>query len=135
MAFLRSIIKCSVSKKFRLNTQNINSILSTRNSAVQNEIQNRYRSSTAAELCDVKEGTRRDPLDTSFNDPEASFKSKTTLEILRAYIVYTLCSSSYLVEHNMEVIFHCINYFSYFYYLSISKLYSILFYLFTLVYF
>lgn len=46
---------------------------------------------------------RKDPLDTSFSDPHAAFKSKTTWEVLRAYVVYTLCSSNYLVEHNMEV--------------------------------
>ncbi|CAH1393849.1 unnamed protein product [Nezara viridula] len=110
MAFLRSIFnKCSVAKKFRLNSQT-SSILSTRNSvpAIENENQNRCRSSTAAELCDVRDSPpRRDPLDTSFNDPEAAFKSKTTFEILRAYIVYTLCSSSYLVEHNMELMKLC----------------------------
>lgn len=44
-----------------------------------------------------------DPLDTSFADPEATFKSKTTWEIFRAYIVYQLCSSGYLVENNMQV--------------------------------
>lgn len=44
-----------------------------------------------------------DPLDTSFANPEATFKSKTTWEIFRAYIVYQLCSSGYLVENNMQV--------------------------------
>lgn len=44
-----------------------------------------------------------DPLDTTFSDAKATFKSKTTGEILRAYIVYTLCSSNYLVENNMQV--------------------------------
>lgn len=46
-----------------------------------------------------------DPLDTSFANPEATFKSKTTWEIFRAYIVYQLCSSGYLVENNMQVTF------------------------------
>lgn len=49
------------------------------------------------------EKPKYDPLDTSFNDAEAAFKSKTTFEVLRAYIVYALCSSSYLVEHNMKL--------------------------------
>lgn len=48
-------------------------------------------------------GSRRDPLDASFDDAHAAYKSKTTWEILRAYIVYTLCSSNYLVENNMKV--------------------------------
>lgn len=47
---------------------------------------------------------RKDPLDTSFNDPKAAFKSKTTFELIRAYFVYMLCSSEYLVENNMKVI-------------------------------
>lgn len=47
---------------------------------------------------------KRDALDTNFNDPIASFKSKTNLELIRAYFVYLLCSSEYLVENNMKVI-------------------------------
>jgi len=49
------------------------------------------------------ENPRKDPLDQTFTDCRAAFKSKTTWEILRAYIVYTLCSSNYLVENNMQV--------------------------------
>jgi proline dehydrogenase len=45
----------------------------------------------------------RDPLDLTFEDHVAAFKSKTTWEILRAYVVYTMCSFEYLVEHNMTV--------------------------------
>lgn len=48
-------------------------------------------------------GQRRDVLDATFDDAHAAYKSKTTWEILRAYIVYTLCSSNYLVENNMKV--------------------------------
>uniref|UniRef100_A0A2S2NW35 Proline dehydrogenase n=3 Tax=Aphidini TaxID=33387 RepID=A0A2S2NW35_SCHGA len=48
-----------------------------------------------------------DQLDTSFANPEATFKSKTTWEIFRAYIVYQLCSSSYLVENNMQLMKLC----------------------------
>lgn len=47
--------------------------------------------------------SQRDPLDTSFNDPIAAFKSKTTWELIRAYFVYLMCSSEYLVENNMKV--------------------------------
>lgn len=46
---------------------------------------------------------RRDPLDLSFDNAEAAFRSKTTLQVLRAYLVFTLCSSNYLVENNMKV--------------------------------
>ncbi|XP_049533988.1 proline dehydrogenase 1, mitochondrial isoform X2 [Anopheles darlingi] len=45
----------------------------------------------------------RDPLDVSFNDPNAAFKSKTTFELIRAYLVYVLCSSEFLVENNMKL--------------------------------
>lgn len=45
----------------------------------------------------------RDPLDVSFNDPIAAFKSKTTWELIRAYFVYLMCSSEYLVDNNMKV--------------------------------
>jgi len=46
---------------------------------------------------------QRDPLDVTFNDPIAAFKSKTTGELMRAYLVYMICSSEKLVEHNMTV--------------------------------
>lgn len=45
----------------------------------------------------------RDPLNTGFADPVAAFKSKTLLELVRAYAVYMICSSSYIVENNMQV--------------------------------
>nr|CAH0104878.1 unnamed protein product [Daphnia galeata] len=48
-------------------------------------------------------GGRRDPLDLSFDNAEAAFRSKTTLQVLRAYLVFTLCSSNYLVENNMKL--------------------------------
>lgn len=51
----------------------------------------------------VPENPQRDPLDVSFNDPIAAFKSKTTWELIRAYVVYIICSSEKLVEHNMKV--------------------------------
>nr|XP_012232887.1 PREDICTED: proline dehydrogenase 1, mitochondrial isoform X1 [Linepithema humile] len=43
-----------------------------------------------------------DPLDLQFNDPIAAFKSKTTTELMRAYIVYQMCSIEYIVENNMK---------------------------------
>lgn len=58
-------------------------------------------SSAASSASDPK--PQRDPLDVSFNDPIAAFKSKTTSELLRAYFVYLMCSSEYLVENNMKV--------------------------------
>lgn len=59
-------------------------------------------SSAASESNDSNQ-PQRDPLDVSFNDPIAAFKSKTTWELVRAYFVYLMCSSEYLVENNMKV--------------------------------
>ncbi|XP_023169002.1 proline dehydrogenase 1, mitochondrial isoform X4 [Drosophila hydei] len=47
---------------------------------------------------------QRDPLDVSFNDPIAAFKSKTTWELTRAYLVYMICTSEKIVEHNMTLL-------------------------------
>lgn len=53
---------------------------------------------------DVRPAPRQiDPLDLKFNDPVAAFKSKTTKELLRAYVVYQLCSIEYIAENNMKV--------------------------------
>ena len=46
---------------------------------------------------------RVDPLDLSFKDARAAFKNKTTLEVLRALLVFNLCSITPLVEHNEKV--------------------------------
>lgn len=46
---------------------------------------------------------QRDPLDVGFDDPKAAFKSKTTFELIRAYLVYLMCSSETLVENNAKV--------------------------------
>jgi len=59
-------------------------------------------SSAASSASDPK--PQRDPLDVSFNDPIAAFKSKTTAELIRAYFVYIMCSSEYLVENNMKLL-------------------------------
>lgn len=69
-------------------------------------------SSAASAATDVKKQRQQqqsalprqiDPLDLKFNDPIAAFKSKTTMELLRAYVVYQMCSIEYIVEHNMKV--------------------------------
>ncbi|GAB6029809.1 hypothetical protein CHUAL_005521 [Chamberlinius hualienensis] len=49
------------------------------------------------------EQTRFDPLDLNFENAEAAYKSKTNFEILRALLVFSLCSSKYLVENNMKL--------------------------------
>lgn len=58
---------------------------------------------TAAAPTATPNVSARDPLDVSFNNPIAAFKSKTTWELVRAYLVYVMCSSEYLVENNMQV--------------------------------
>lgn len=44
--------------------------------------------------------TGKDPLDITFEDAKAAFKSKTNMELLRGYVVYQLCSIEYLVDNN-----------------------------------
>jgi len=69
-------------------------------------------SSSSAAATDVKKQRQQqqsamprqiDPLDLKFNDPIAAFKSKTTMELLRAYVVYQMCTIEYIVENNMKV--------------------------------
>ncbi|XP_049878901.1 proline dehydrogenase 1, mitochondrial isoform X2 [Pectinophora gossypiella] len=42
----------------------------------------------------------RDDLDLSFNNPKDAFKSKKTSELVRAYLVYQICSINWVVENN-----------------------------------
>lgn len=66
-------------------------------------------SSAAVQKSSVAKGpppaqsNRKDILDTTFNDPIAAFKSKTTFELMRGYFVYLICSSETLVANNMKV--------------------------------
>ncbi|RZF46115.1 hypothetical protein LSTR_LSTR012975 [Laodelphax striatellus] len=111
MAFLRAVIRCNGSRKLGISIYNLQSNKSAKVRVclpLQNYTPIAAKSALAS-ATDITEnsgssfGSRRDPLDTGFDNPKASFKSKTTWEVLRAYIVYTLCSSSYLVEHNMQL--------------------------------
>ena len=43
------------------------------------------------------------PRDLTFDNGQEAFRSKSNWEVLRAYLVFTLCSSTYLVENNMKV--------------------------------
>lgn len=80
--------------------------LTTGNESADRQQQRRNNSVAAAAAGTVFDSKPKwDALDTSFADPEAAFKSKSTWEIFRAYIVYQLCTSHYLVENNMQVPF------------------------------
>nr|ADC67082.1 proline dehydrogenase isoform 2 [Leptinotarsa decemlineata] len=102
MAFLRTVIRCSVYKKYGL--------LFDRSQASKiNFNQTVLKSSAAAETLvenptqAVQNQPPKDPLDISFQDAKAAFKSKTNFELIRAYVVYTLCSFESLVTHNMKL--------------------------------
>jgi len=108
MAFLKisTSRKCSqilLQEPFRndVYARLVRSLTTTANGPAEQHQQRRNSSVVSGSSLDAK--PKFDPLDTSFANPEATFKSKTTWEIFRAYIVYQLCSSSYLVENNMQV--------------------------------
>jgi len=85
-------------------TRLVRSLTTSNGPADQQQQQRRNNSMAAAAASTIVDSKPKwDPLDTSFADPEAAFKSKSTWEIFRAYVVYQLCSSSYLVENNMQV--------------------------------
>lgn len=53
---------------------------------------------------DLPKGVRKvDELDLTFLDHKAAFKSKTTWQVLRAYLVFNLCSIKPLVDNNEKV--------------------------------
>lgn len=99
MAFLRTVLRCSLSRKYGLNFSN-NSL---RNGRINVNLNQLALKSTAASAPASTPVSPKDPLDITFEDAKAAFKSKTTWELYRAYIVYTLCSFEYLVEHNMKI--------------------------------
>jgi hypothetical protein len=130
MAFLRSVIRYNLATRKVLALNGYTLTGNTLNLSSQNELcgnqkltnpkhhystdRNLSTATTAAPLSytetkqknagqETPEIPQRDPLDVGFNDPLAAFKSKTTFELIRAYFVYFMCSSEYLVENNMKV--------------------------------
>ena len=110
MAFLRTVPRCCTgSKKFSKclsGVFNASSIDNATRPSVQlvQVLARGYASSAGTTSAQPAAAPRQvDPLDLKFNDPVASFKSKTTMELVRAYIVYQICSIDYLVENNMKV--------------------------------
>lgn len=113
MAFLRTVPRCCAGKKIfkcvplpvvGLRDQNAVS------AALVRLIERGYVSTgrvTGSVQQPMSDQSRQiDPLDLKFNDPVAAFKSKTTMELVRAYVVYQICSIEYLVENNMKVSIH-----------------------------
>lgn len=124
MAFLRSVTRCNsfVSKKLQLRASTEFNAKFTRSellashqyyNELKRELNTRFNSTIASATSghkpqqkispNNKGGSPKDPLDLSFNNPNAAFKSKTTFELVRAYVVYLLCSSTYLVDNNLKV--------------------------------
>lgn len=124
MAFLRSVTRCNsfVSKKLHLrssaefNAKFLRSELLASHryyNELKRELNTRFNSTIASATSGHKPQQKisqnekgvspKDPLDLSFNNPHAAFKSKTTGELIRAYVVYLLCSSTYLVDNNLKV--------------------------------
>lgn len=123
MAFLRSVARCNsfVSKKLHLRSSaefnakfSRSELLASHRyyNELKRELNTRFNSSIASATSGHKAQQKtsqgkgvspKDPLDLTFNNPHAAFKSKTTGELLRAYVVYILCSSTYLVDNNLKV--------------------------------
>lgn len=106
MAFLRSVIKCSVYKKYGLLLDHLQTSSFGKINVNQTVLKSTAASTSLVEnesQTIQKQPPPKDPLDVTFEDTKAAFKSKTNLELLRAYVVYTLCSFETLVTHNMKV--------------------------------
>ncbi|XP_043268422.1 proline dehydrogenase 1, mitochondrial isoform X2 [Venturia canescens] len=109
MAFLRTVPRCCVgSKKFSkclpLRAGPVENSARPTVQLVQVLAQGYANFSTSASTAEKPTPAPRqiDPLDLKFHDPVASFKSKTMTELIRAYIVYQICSIEYIVENNMK---------------------------------
>ena len=57
---------------------------------------------TDAAAIPASSGAQR-KLDLTFEDSETAFKSKSSLELLRGYLVFQLCSINFLVENQKTV--------------------------------
>lgn len=102
MAFLRTAIRCSVFYRKYGGGGGSNLCFCFQQKALKSSA-----AATASNIIqDSKTATapsQKDPLDITFEDAKAAFKSKTNWELIRGYIVYTLCSFEYLVDNNMKV--------------------------------
>lgn len=106
MAFVRFLGKFGSSPVIRVNAlnKNIHQISCSRLLSTSPQLSVAVQKPAAAsEKAKTPPTGRKDPLDTTFNDPIAAFKSKTTFELMRGYLVYMICSSETLVANNMKV--------------------------------
>ncbi|XP_025836081.1 proline dehydrogenase 1, mitochondrial-like [Agrilus planipennis] len=103
MAFLRALLRCSAVKNRRLFAASCQKLefrqVALKSTAATTIVSDNSEAATTAGSGQPP----KDPLDITFENAEAAFKSKTNLELIRAYIVYTLCSFDYLVQNNMKV--------------------------------
>jgi proline dehydrogenase len=103
MAFLRSVSRSSVHKKYGLLFDQLSRLQDPCRIDVSRLAALKSTAAVVQEASAALPGKRKDPLDITFEDAKAAFKSKTNLELMRAYIVYTLCSFELLVERNMQL--------------------------------
>lgn len=103
MAFLRAFLRCNVSNKRGI-------IFGDHRNGKLIRCCTVFKSTATGAIVDEQTATTiatatppRDPLDSSFEDATAAFKSKTMWELVRAYTVYQLCSINYIVENNMKL--------------------------------
>ncbi|XP_018330006.1 proline dehydrogenase 1, mitochondrial isoform X2 [Agrilus planipennis] len=103
MAFLRALLRCSAVKNRRLFAASCQKLefrqVALKSTAATTIVSDNSEAATTAGSGQPP----KDPLDITFENAEAAFKSKTNLELIRAYIVYTLCSFDYLVQNNMKL--------------------------------
>ncbi|XP_063926311.1 proline dehydrogenase 1, mitochondrial-like isoform X1 [Zophobas morio] len=102
MAFLRSVSRASARRKYGLLFDQLCRLQEPRLDVVTRLAALKSTAAVVQEATAVP-GKRKDPLDITFEDAKAAFKSKTNLELIRAYLVYTMCSFETLVENNMQL--------------------------------
>lgn len=101
MAFLRTLYRCSPNQRYAIV---FNSLQNVRICDSQRAVKSTAANAIVQDNAATTVGTPgKDPLDITFEDSKAAFKSKTNWELLRALIVYQLCSFEYLVDNNMQV--------------------------------
>lgn len=101
MAFLRTLYRCSPNQRYAIV---FNNLQNTRICESQRAVKSTAANAIVQDNAATTVGTPgKDPLDITFEDAKAAFKSKTNWELIRAYIVYQLCSIEYLVDNNMQV--------------------------------